>query len=88
MSVAELYAASPIKRRRRRASRDEIEERALFLIDYANRHGPVTVWQLYYRAEISGLLGIDKTEGSTTRFSARCSRCGSPSGCPTATWPI
>jgi hypothetical protein len=41
-----------------------MEKRALFLIDYANRPGPVTVRQLYYRAEISRLPGIDKTEGS------------------------
>jgi hypothetical protein len=39
-----------------------MEERTLFLIDYADRHGPVTVRQLYYRAEISGVPGIDKTE--------------------------
>ena len=29
---------------------------------YAGAHGPVTVRQLYYRAEVEGLPGIDKTE--------------------------
>lgn len=40
-----------------------MEERALFSIDYADGHGPVTVRQLYYQAEISGVPEIDKTEG-------------------------
>jgi hypothetical protein len=39
-----------------------MEERAEFLIDYAGEHGPVTVRQLYYRAEVEGVPGIDKTE--------------------------
>jgi hypothetical protein len=60
MDVAELNAASLV--RRRRATRDEVEERARFLIDYAQPHGPVTVRQLYYRAEVAGVSGIDKTE--------------------------
>jgi hypothetical protein len=38
------------------------EERAEFLIDYAAKHHPVTVRGLYYRAEVAGLPGIDKTE--------------------------
>jgi hypothetical protein len=62
MSVADIYAASPVKPRRR-ATRDEMEERALFLIDYAQEHGPVTVRQLYYRAEVASVPGVDKTEG-------------------------
>lgn len=56
-----FYQASPIKRRR--ASQDEMEERAQFLIDYAVQHGPVTVRQLFYAATVAGLAGIDKTEG-------------------------
>jgi hypothetical protein len=40
-----------------------MEARAEFLIAYADAHGPVTVRQLYYRAEVEGLPGIDKTEG-------------------------
>lgn len=55
-----VYKASPIKRRR--ASRDEMEERAGFLIDYAHKHGPVTVRQLFYAATVAGVPGIDKTE--------------------------
>jgi len=35
------YVASPIKRAR--ASAEEVEERAAFLIAYAEAHGPVTV---------------------------------------------
>jgi hypothetical protein len=62
MMAEEIYEASPLKRRR--ATKDEMEERAEFLIDYAAEHGPVTVRQLYYQAEVAGLAGIDKTESS------------------------
>jgi len=41
-----------------------MEERAQFLIDYANEHGPVTVRGLYYQAEVHGVPGIDKTDAS------------------------
>jgi hypothetical protein len=41
-----------------------MEERAKFLIDYAERHGPLTVRGLYYQAEVAGIPGIDKTESS------------------------
>ncbi len=54
------YQASPIKRRR--ASHEEMETRAQFLIDYADRHGPVTVRQLFYAATVAGIPGVDKTE--------------------------
>jgi hypothetical protein len=56
-----LYPASPIKRGR--ATNAQMEERAEFLIAYAEEHGPVTVRQLYYQAEVAGLPGIDKTDG-------------------------
>ena len=61
------YRASPIKASRRRATNDEMEERAKFLIDYAERHGPITVRGLYYQAEVAELPGIDKTEASYTK---------------------
>jgi hypothetical protein len=63
MAVPDLYEASLINPRRR-APRDEMEERAEFLIDYAERHGPVTVRQLYYQAEMRHVPGIDKTDSS------------------------
>jgi hypothetical protein len=56
------YEASRIKRRR--ATSKEMEVRAEFLIDYAAKHGPVTVRGLYYQAEVHGLPGIDKTDKS------------------------
>jgi hypothetical protein len=55
-----VYQASPIKRRR--ATKDEMETRAQFFIDYAEEHGPVTVRGLYYQAEVAVVPGIDKTE--------------------------
>jgi hypothetical protein len=60
--VTDLYEASPIKRQRHKATRTEMEARAEFLLSYAEEHGPVTVRQLYYRATVEGLPGIDKTE--------------------------
>lgn len=61
--------ASLIKRRRATAS--EMEERAQFLIDYANAHGPVTVRQLFYQATVAGLPGIDKTEDGYNKVQAQ-----------------
>lgn len=55
-----VYDAHPIKRRR--ATQSEMEERAEFLINYANEHGPVTSRGLYYQAEVAGIPGIDKTD--------------------------
>ncbi len=60
MGGMSVYPASPIKRRR--ATADEMEERAQFLIAYARAHYPVTVRGLYYQAEVAGVPGIEKTE--------------------------
>ena len=68
MTALRSYDASHIKTRRRknrrRASNAEMEERAEFLIDYAEEHGPITVRGLYYQAEVAGLPGIDKSQSS------------------------
>jgi len=66
MADSAVYEASPIKRNR--ATRDEMAERAEFLIAYAAEQNPVTVRQLYYRAEITHLPGIDKEEGSYNKI--------------------
>jgi hypothetical protein len=60
MTDLSAYEPSPIKKQR--ATKSEMEERAEFLIAYAQAHGPVTVRGLYYQAEVAGLPGIDKTE--------------------------
>jgi len=39
-----------------------MEDRAEFLIGYAEAHAPVNVRQLYYRAEVERVPGIDKDE--------------------------
>jgi hypothetical protein len=39
-----------------------MEVRAEFLVNYAERHGPITVRGLYYQAEVAKVVGIDKTE--------------------------
>ena len=55
---SEIKVASTLKR----ATRAEMEERAEFLIDHADRHGPVTVRGLYYQAEVAGIPGIGKDD--------------------------
>lgn len=64
-----VYQASRIKRRR--ATKGEMEERAAFLIGYAQAHGPVTVRGLYYQAEVAGLPGIDKSESGYAKVQAQ-----------------
>ena len=70
------YGASLVKRRR--ATHDEMEERARFLIDYASEHGPITVRGLYYQAEMRGLPGLDKADtayaNSTPSLGRTCVR--------------
>ena len=65
------YSASRI---RRRATRDEMEERAEFFISYAQEHGPVTVRGLYYQAEVHGVSGIDKTDNGYDRVQSQVLR--------------
>jgi hypothetical protein len=68
MSVIPVYAASPLNRRRkkprRRATQDEMQQRAEFLLEYAEEQQPVTIRQLYYRASATHLAGIGKDENS------------------------
>ena len=49
-----VYQASPLKRKR--ATKAEMEDRAAFLIAYAEQHGPVTVRQLFYAATVVDLI--------------------------------
>ena len=58
-SPAPLYAASPTNRR---ATQAEMEERAEFLIAYAEEHGLVTSRQLYYQSVVHSLPGIEKDD--------------------------
>lgn len=55
-----IYQASQIKRHR--ATKEDMAARAAFLIDYATKHQPVTVRQLFYAATVVGVTGIDKDE--------------------------
>jgi hypothetical protein len=61
-----VYDASPLNPRRR-ATAAEMDERAEFYIRYAGEQGPVTVRQLYYRAGVEGVPGIDKTDSGYTK---------------------
>ena len=57
-----VYDASPVKRKR--ATQDEMEVRARFLINYAEQYAPVSVRGLYYQSEVAELPGITKDESS------------------------
>ncbi|MBY5987099.1 hypothetical protein [Roseovarius atlanticus] len=65
-----IYQASQIKRRR--ASKNEMEDRAAFLIAYALKHKPVTVRQLFYAATVAGIPGIEKSEAGYNKVQAQC----------------
>jgi hypothetical protein len=60
------YEASHIKRAH--ATRSEMEERAVFLLAYAAKHGPLTVRGLYYAGEVAGLPGINKDDGAYSKI--------------------
>ena len=64
-----LYQPSHIKRHR--ATKDEMEERALFLIKYAGEHGPITVRGLYYQAEVASIPGIGKDDSGYSKVQAQ-----------------
>jgi hypothetical protein len=86
MSAAEPYGASPVNERPR-ATGEEMEERARFLIKYSDQHGPVTVRGLYYRAEVARLPLIDKTETSYRKVQRQVVLLRRAVGSPTATSP-
>lgn len=66
MSAVPLYTASLLNHdndnKRHRGTIEEMEIRARFLIDYASKHSPVTVRQLFYAATVAGLPGIQKDD--------------------------
>lgn len=67
MSGDPVYQASPIKHDndnipRRRATGEEMEIRARFLIAYARANAPVTVRQLFYAATVASVAGITKDD--------------------------
>jgi hypothetical protein len=61
-----VYEASHISadndNKRHRATKDEMEERAVFLLAYAKEHRPVTVRQLFYAAVSHRVPGVRKDE--------------------------
>ena len=64
MTIDRPCEASPIKSR---ATKVEMEARAVFLIDYARANHPVTVRQLFYAATVAAVPGIDKSEAGYSR---------------------
>ena len=58
--------------KRRRATREEMEERARFFLSYAKAHAPVTVRQLFYAATVANVPGIEKSEGGYNKVQAQC----------------
>src|SRR5262245_4305401 len=75
--MSEIYSASHLAEaepRRHRATAAEMEERAEFLIRYANDHGAVTVRGLYYQAVVHGIVGSIRPSPDTTRCRCRVLR--------------
>ncbi len=72
MTISIVYQASRIKRHR--ATKAEMEERAAFLVEYAAKHAPVTVRQLFYAATVAQVPGIDKTEAGYNKVQAQVLR--------------
>jgi hypothetical protein len=60
MSTAEIYQASPI--RRRRATKTEIESRRAALIEIVRDARPATVRQVFYQATVHGI--VEKSEAA------------------------
>jgi len=57
--------------RRHRATPEEMEARAEFLISYALEHGPVTVRGLFYAATVAGLPSITKDEAGYNKVQSQ-----------------
>lgn len=58
--MTEVYQASPIKPKRKRATKDEMAERRRFCVEFARRYQPVNVRQIYYAATVHEI--VDKTD--------------------------
>lgn len=75
MSAPEAYVASQLNpandNKRHRGTAEEMELRAVFLLDYATKHAPVTVRQLYYAATVAGLPGIEKDDNGYNKVQAQ-----------------
>jgi hypothetical protein len=56
--MLQTYTASPTNRRR--ATKAEMQERAHLLVEYARKHGPITVRGLYYQAEVHIIAPSDR----------------------------
>lgn len=64
-----VYQASRVKRRR--ATKADMRAREEFLLEYAFRHEPVTVRQLFYAAVVAGVTGIEKSEQGYAKVQAQ-----------------
>jgi hypothetical protein len=63
--VASAYKTSQIKRRRRRSTKAEVEDRRNALLDIIAAMRPMTVRQVFYQATVHGL--IEKAESGYTK---------------------
>jgi hypothetical protein len=65
-----IYQASPIKPKRKRATKAEMVERRQFVIDFAERYHPVTVRQVFYAATVHGV--VEKEESGYDKIQNVC----------------
>jgi hypothetical protein len=68
--MTEVYQASHIKPKRKRASKAEMAERRRFIYTFCETYHPVTVRQVFYAATVSG--HIEKTEDGYNKIQAAC----------------
>ena len=66
MSAENFYQASPIKRRR--ATKDDMSTRRRRLVEIVEEDHPMTVRQVYYQAEVHGIVG--KTDADYDKIQA------------------
>jgi hypothetical protein len=63
-----VYEASPVKRKR--ATKDMMQERREFVQEFANHFAPVTVRQVFYAATVHGI--VEKTEDGYNKIQQMC----------------
>lgn len=68
--MTNLYDASIIKPKRKRATKTEMQERQQFCIDFAKEFHPVIVRQIYYAAEVRGI--VPKTDSGYNMIQRQC----------------
>lgn len=68
--MTEVYQASHIKPKRKRATAQEMDERRQFCVEFAEHYQPVTVRQVFYAATVHGF--VPKTDSGYNMIQTQC----------------